>query len=66
MIGDTITDDGAWFEVIWAGGELLADRVTKPGMLWTPPHRIYNKKSDYWLHAQQGKQETKTDGQAKL
>ena len=49
MIGDTIIDDGETYEVVWAGGEgLVPDRETKPSGFWTPPKRIYNKKSDYW------------------
>ena len=50
MIGDIIKDDGETFEVVWAGGEgLIPDRETKPSGFWTPPKRIYNKKSDYWV-----------------
>ena len=49
MIGDTIVDDGETYEVVWSGGEgLIPDRETKPSGFWTPPKRLYNKKSDYW------------------
>lgn len=40
--------DGVEYEVVWDGGSLLPDRLTKPGDLWEPPRRIYNKKSEYW------------------
>ena len=49
MIGDIITEDGTVYEVVWAGGDgLLPDRETKPNEFWTPPKRLYNKKSPYW------------------
>lgn len=49
MIGDTVIDDGKTYEVVWNGGEgLIPDRLTKPSNIWTPPKRLYNKKSDYW------------------
>lgn len=41
--------DGVEFEVVWAGGEgLVPDRQTKNLGFWTPPPRLYNKRSDYW------------------
>lgn len=49
MIGDEVTDDGMTYEVVWSGGEgLVPGRETKPSGFWTPPKRLYNKKSDYW------------------
>lgn len=49
MVGDTVVSDGVEFVVIWDGGEgLIADRPTKPNVFWTPPKRIYNKKSEFW------------------
>lgn len=49
MIGDTIVNDGIEFEVIWDGGEgLIPPRDTKNIGFWTPPKRLYNKKSEYW------------------
>jgi hypothetical protein len=48
-IGDTKIVDGVEFEVIWDGGEgLVGSRQTKPSGFWTPPKRLYNKKSDFW------------------
>lgn len=48
-VGDRYLSDGLELEVIWDGGEgLTADVQTKPSEIWTPPKRIYNKKSDYW------------------
>lgn len=42
------------FEVVWNGGPLLADRLTKPSDLWQGPKggakRPYNKRSQYWEH----------------
>lgn len=49
MIGDIVTDDGETYEVVWSGGEgLVPSRETKPSGFWSPPKRIYNKKSEYW------------------
>lgn len=62
MIGDTVVDDGetnepnSELETVWSGTlqrqgkcfDLVPDRETKPSGFWTPPKRIYNKKSDYW------------------
>lgn len=48
MIGDVVMDDGELYEVVWAGGELIPSRETKPSIFWTPPKRLYNKKSEYW------------------
>lgn len=49
LIGDIVISDGETYEVVWAGGEgLVPDRDTKPSSFWTPPKRLYNKKSDYW------------------
>jgi hypothetical protein len=48
-IGDTVVSDGVEFEVVWDGGEgLVGSRQTKPIGFWTPPKRLYNKKSDFW------------------
>jgi hypothetical protein len=48
-VGDTVTVNGVEYEVIWAGGPgLIGDRETKLTGFWTPPKRLYNKKSDYW------------------
>jgi hypothetical protein len=45
----TVTIDGVDYEVVWDGGEgLVGERNTKPGVVWNPPKRNYNKKSDYW------------------
>ena len=63
MIGDIIRDDGETFEVVWAGGEgLIPDRETKPSGFWTPPKRIYNKKSDYWVTPRGEPRVDKADG----
>jgi hypothetical protein len=48
-VGDTVVVNGEEFEVVWSGGEgLVAVRETKSTGFWTPPKRLYNKKSDYW------------------
>ena len=40
------------FDIVWNGGPLLADRLTKPSDLWQGPQgttkRAYNKRSEYW------------------
>lgn len=56
MVGDTVTVDGEEYEVVWDGGEgLIGDRVTKVTGFWTPPKRLYNKKSDYWEKIKKGR-----------
>lgn len=51
MIGDQVFSDGIEFEVIWAGGEgLVPPRETKPGLFWSAPKRVYNKKADFWTN----------------
>jgi len=52
--GDTKIINGVEYEVVWNGEEGLieGDRATKPHDLWTPPHRLYTKKSDYWSRIQ--------------
>lgn len=50
MIGETLTIDGTEYVVVWAGGELLPERDTKPStMLETTPDRRKYTKTD--LHA---------------
>lgn len=51
MVGmnPTRTINGVEYEIVWSGGEgLVAPRATKPGEFWKAPHRLYNKKSDFW------------------
>lgn len=63
MIGDTIIDGGEEYEVIWSGGEgLIPERLTKPSGFWSPPKRLYNKKSDYWTTPRGGEPVDKVDG----
>lgn len=43
MVGDILVLDDGLYVIVWDGGELLPDRVTKPGDLWGGSTRVYNK-----------------------
>lgn len=65
-VGDVYISDGIEFEVIWDGGEgLIGGRDTKPSGFWTPPKRLYNKKSEYWAKKDRAKLE-ELDGEVVL
>lgn len=67
MIGDIVRVGDEEFEVIWAGGEgLVADRETKITGFWTPPKRIYNKKSEYWSKFDKPEKDSQDDGQPEI
>lgn len=54
-LGDTVVSEGVEYEVVWDGGEgLVGERITKVTGVWTPPKRLYNKKSDYWERRKSG------------
>ncbi|HVI40365.1 MAG TPA: hypothetical protein VM577_06870 [Anaerovoracaceae bacterium] len=55
-VGDEVVIDGVAYEVVFDGsGELLGERDTKTTGVWTPPKRLYNKKSEYWERRKEGK-----------
>lgn len=44
------------YEVVWEGGEGLSGiKDTKSTGFWTPPKRLYNKKSEYWTKRKERK-----------
>lgn len=46
--GSTILVDGQEFVVVWNGEVgLIGDRLSKPGLGWTPPNRAYNKTGNH-------------------